>query len=54
MENIAMSSMVSCKFNIDTACVEMLFGNRSMISVDYIAVENEISDNRFDCAAWTG
>lgn len=51
MENIAMSSMVSCKFNIDTACVEMLFGDGSMISVDCIAVENEISDNRFDCAA---
>ena len=40
----------SCEFNIDTACVELLFADGSMISIDCIAVENEIADNRFDRA----
>ena len=45
-----MSKLISCEFNIDTACVELLFADGSMISIDCIAVENEIADNRFDRA----
>lgn len=30
---------------IDTACVEMKYSNGSMISIDTIAVENEVADN---------
>jgi len=43
-----MSKLISCEFNIDTACVESLFADGSMISIDCTAVENEIADNRFD------
>lgn len=45
-----MGKLISCAFNIDTACVEMLFADGCMISIDCIAVENEIADNRFDRA----
>ena len=45
-----MSKLVSCEFNIDTACVELLFADNSMISIDCIAVENEVADDRFDRA----
>ena len=30
---------------MDTACVELRFSDRIMISIDCIAVENEIADN---------
>ncbi len=45
-----MRKLISCAFNIDTACVERLFADGGMISIDCIAVENEIADNRFDRA----
>ena len=43
-----MSKLISCDFNIDTACVELLFADGSMISIDCIDMENEIAYNRFD------
>ena len=43
-----MCKLVSCEFNIDTACVELLFADSSMISTDCIAVENEVAEDRFD------
>ena len=42
-----MSKLISCQFNIDTACVELVFDDRSQISIDFTAVENEVADNRF-------
>ena len=45
-----MSKLISCAFNIDTACVELRFADGGMISIDCIAVENGIADNRFDRA----
>ena len=42
-----MSKLISCQFNIDTACVELVFVERSQISIDFTAVENEVTDNRF-------
>ena len=42
-----MSKLISYQFNIDTACVELVFDDRSQISVDFTAVENEVADNRF-------
>ena len=39
--------MISCEFNMDTACVELKFTDGSMISIDTIAVENEIADNMY-------
>mgnify|MGYP000795257140 FL=1 len=37
--------ILSCAFNMDTACVELKFANGSMIAIDTIAVENEVADN---------
>ena len=39
--------LISRKFNIDTACVELVFDDRSQIPIDFTAVENEVADNRF-------
>ena len=39
--------LLSCKFNKDTACVELQYTNGSMIFIDTIAVENEIADNMY-------
>ena len=40
-----MKRLLSCEFNMDTACVELKFANDSMIAIDTIAVENEVADN---------
>lgn len=40
-----MKRLLSCEFNMDTACVELKFANGSMIAIDMIAVENEVADN---------
>ena len=44
---MTMRKPISCQFNIDTACVELLFDDGSRISIDCTAVENEVADNRF-------
>ena len=43
-----MKMLLSCEFNMDTACVELCFSDGSMISIDCIAVENEIADNLYE------
>ena len=40
--------LLSCAFNMDTACVELKFADGSMISIDTIAVENEVADNMYE------
>lgn len=40
-----MKRLLSCEFNMDTACVELKFANGSMLAIDTIAVENEVADN---------
>ena len=42
-----MTQLISCEFNMDTACVELKFTDGSMIAIDTIAVENEIADNMY-------
>lgn len=37
-----MKKLLSCKFNIDTACVELKYDDGSMISINCTAVENEM------------
>ena len=39
--------ILSCAFNMDTACVELRMANGTMISIDCTAVENEIADNMY-------
>jgi len=40
-----MKKLLSCKSNMDTACVELKFADGSMISIDCIAVEDEVAKN---------
>ncbi len=40
-----MNKIISCEFNMDTACVELCFTDGTMISIDTIAVENEVEAN---------
>lgn len=40
--------LLSCEFNIDTACVELKYADGSMISIDCTAVENEVADNIYE------
>ena len=42
-----MERLISCEFNMDTACVELNFDDGTMIAIDTIAVENEIADNMY-------
>ena len=39
--------ILSCEFNIDTVCVELRLSDGTMISIDTIAVENEVADNMY-------
>ena len=43
-----MKLVISCKFNIDTVCVELKFTDGSMLSIDTIAVENEVANNMYE------
>lgn len=40
-----MAPLLSCEFNMDTACVELKFFDGSMISIDCTAVEDEVAKN---------
>ena len=39
--------LLSCAFNMDTACVELKYADGTLISIDTIAVENEVADNMY-------
>jgi hypothetical protein len=43
-----LENIMSCIFNMDTGCVEMLLVDKSMISINCTAVENEVADNGFE------
>ncbi|MGM9588436.1 MAG: DUF6061 family protein [Candidatus Limivicinus sp.] len=40
--------VISCEFNIDTACVEVRYADGSMISIDCTLVEVEIVQNMYE------
>lgn len=42
-----MKNLMSCEFNMDTACVELKFSDGSMITIDTNAVENEVANNMY-------
>ena len=42
-----MEHLISCEFNMDTACVELKFFDGGMIAIDTIAVENEVADDMY-------
>ena len=45
-----MRKILSCEFNLDTACVELRLDDGILISIDCTAVENEVADNLFQRA----
>ena len=42
-----MKTLVSCAYIMDICCVELKFTDVSMISIETIAVENEVADNMY-------
>ena len=42
------NNILSCEFNIDTACVEVKLADGSILSIDCIAVENEYANNMYE------
>ncbi|MGN8876323.1 DUF6061 family protein [Pseudoflavonifractor sp. HCP28S3_F10] len=43
-----MDKIISCEFNIDTACVEVKYADGSMISVDCTLVEAEVARDMYE------
>ena len=42
------NQIISCEFNIDTACVEIMLTDGSMVSIDCDAVEDEYARNMYE------
>ena len=42
-----MKKLLSCEFNMDTACVELRYIDGTMISIDVVGVENEVAKNLY-------
>lgn len=42
-----MKNLRSCVFNMDAGCVELVFSDCTMISIDCTAVEDEIAHNMY-------
>ena len=45
---IMKNNILSCEFNIDTACVEVKLTDGSMVSIDCDAVEDEYANNMYE------
>ena len=43
-----MKKLLSCEFNMDTACVELKYADGTVLSIDCIAVENEVARNMYE------
>ena len=42
-----MRKLLSCEFNMDTACVELRYSDNTVIAIYTPAVENEVADNMY-------
>lgn len=42
-----MRKILSCEFNLDTACVELRLDDGTLISIDCTAVENEMANSMY-------
>ena len=45
-----MEKIVSCEFNLDTACVELRFAVGRVAAIDTTAVENEVAETICQCS----
>ena len=43
-----MKKHLSCEFNMDTTCVELKYDDGTLISIDCIAVENQVTRNMYE------
>ena len=43
-----MKNLTSCVSDMDIVCVELEFSDGSMITIDTIAVKNEVADNMYE------
>ena len=42
-----MRKILSCEFNLDTACVELRLKDGTLLSIDCTAVENEVANSMY-------
>ena len=42
-----MRKVLSCEFNLDTACVELRLKGGTLLSIDCTAVENEVANSMY-------
>ena len=42
-----MSKILSCEFNLDTACVELRLEDGPLLSIDCTAIENEVANSMY-------
>ena len=42
-----MRKILSCEFNLDTACVELRLSDGTLLSIDCTAVENEVANSMY-------
>ena len=42
-----MRKILSCEFNLDTACVELIMEDGTLLSIDCTAVENEVANSMY-------
>lgn len=42
-----MRKILSCEFNLDTACVELRLDDETLISIDCTVVENEVANSMY-------
>ena len=42
-----MRKILSCEFNLDTACVELRLEDGPLLSIDCTAVENEVANSMY-------
>ena len=42
-----MRKILSCEFNLDTACVELRLDDGMLLSIDCAAVENEVANSMY-------
>ena len=42
-----MKKLQSCEFNLDTNCVELIYTDGTLLSIDTIAVENEYAEDMY-------
>lgn len=42
-----MRKILSCEFNLDSACVELRMDDGTLLSIDCTAVENEVANSKY-------